>query len=404
MIDYPDPETQESSNAVVDFSNTEIAFHHKTDKELKKSAWLFSVMNKSWLVDAFTPLGLLAVKLHLPFVSSIIKATIYEQFVGGTALLKSQKTIDLLSENKVLSILDYGAEAKSSEKDFNHTMNECIRSIDFAATNESVPVVSAKITGLARFGLLERIQKGVSLNKEMKKEYRNVLKRMDAICHVANDRKVGVFFDSEESWIQDSIDHLVEIMMKRYNTKKVIVYNTFQMYRHDRLQYLIDSFDRANKGGYMLGAKLVRGAYMEKERARAEDLGYASPIYTSKQATDDAYNTALRFCVDNYKKIASCNATHNQESCLLLAELIAQKKIPKNHSHLNFCQLYGMSDNITFNLAAQGYNVAKYLVYGSVQDVVPYLSRRAKENSAVAGDMSREYALVMTEIKRRAKG
>ncbi|MFT5765992.1 MAG: proline dehydrogenase, partial [Saprospiraceae bacterium] len=162
MIDYPDPETQESSNAVVDFSNTEIAFHHKTDKELKKSAWLFSVMNKSWLVDAFTPLGLLAVKLHLPFVSSIIKATIYEQFVGGTALLKSQKTIDLLSENKVLSILDYGAEAKSSEKDFNHTMNECIRSIDFAATNESVPVVSAKITGLARFGLLGKIQKGVS--------------------------------------------------------------------------------------------------------------------------------------------------------------------------------------------------------------------------------------------------
>jgi proline dehydrogenase len=401
MVDHSDPNTKKSSKPVVDFSNTEIAFRHKSDLELKKSAWLFSMMNKSWLVDAFTPIGLFAVKVHVPFVPTIIKSTIYEQFVGGTTLLDSQKSIDVLYENKVHSILDYGAEAKSSEKDFNHTMNQCIRSIDFAAANESVPVVSAKITGLARFGLLEDIQKGVSLNKEKRREYRNVLKRLDSICHVANDRKVGVFFDAEESWIQDSIDHLVEIMMKRYNSKNVIVYNTFQMYRQDRLQYLIDSFDRAQKEGYMLGAKLVRGAYMEKERDRAEDKGYTSPIHATKQATDDAYNTALRFCVDNYEKMGSCNATHNQDSCLLLAELIAQKKIPKNHPHLNFCQLYGMSDNITFNLAAKGYNVAKYLVYGSVQDVVPYLARRAKENSAVSGDMSREYALVMKEVKRR---
>ena len=401
MIDYSDSDTQKSSKPVVDFSNTEIAFYHKSDKELKKSAWLFSMMNKKWLVDTFSPLGLFAVKMRLPFAPSIIKATIFEQFVGGTTLLESQQSIDVLYKNKVQSILDYGAEAKSSEKDFNHTMNECIRAIDFAATNESVPVVSAKVTGLARFGLLEDIQNGVSLNKEMRKEYRNVLKRMDAICHVANDRKVGVFFDAEESWIQDAIDHLVEIMMKRYNRKNVIVYNTFQLYRHDRLQFLIDSFDRANEGGYMLGAKLVRGAYLEKERERAEEMGYDSPIQPNKKATDDAFNTAVRFCVDNYKKMGSCNATHNQESCLLLAELIAQKKIPKNHPHLNFCQLYGMSDHITFNLAAEGYNVAKYMVYGSVRDVIPYLVRRAQENSAVSGDMSREYAIVMTEVRRR---
>jgi len=281
-------------------------------------------------------------------------------------------------------------------------MNECIRAIDFAFTNESVPVVSAKISGLARFGLLEEIQSGNSLNKETRREYRNVLKRVDAICHVANDRNVGVFFDAEESWIQDTIDHLVNIMMKRYNKGKAIVYNTFQMYRHDRLQYLIDSFDKAKAEGYMLGAKLVRGAYMEKERERAEEMNYESPIQVDKKATDDAYNTALRFCVDNYKKMASCNATHNQDSCLLMAELIASKKIPKDHPHLNFCQLYGMSDHITFNLAVQGYNVAKYLVYGSINDVVPYLIRRAQENSAVSGDMSREYALANKEVKRRA--
>ena len=401
MIEYNDSKAKNSSKPVVDFSNTEVAFAHKNDKELKKAAWLFSMMNKRWLVDTLSPIGLFTVKMKFPFVSSIVKATIFEQFVGGTTLLDSQGSIDMLFNKKVQSILDYGAEAKSSEKDFNFTMNECIRAIDFAATNESVPVVSAKITGLARFGLLEDIQKGVSLDKETRREYRNILKRVDAICHVANDRNVGVFFDAEESWIQDTIDHLVNIMMKRYNRKRVIVYNTFQMYRHDRLQYLIDSFDKANKDGYLLGAKLVRGAYMEKERDRAEEMGYPSPIQIDKKATDDAFNTALRFCVDNYKKIGTCNATHNQDSCLLLAELIAQKKIPKDHPHLNFCQLYGMSDHITFNLADQGYNVAKYLVYGSVGDVVPYLIRRAKENSAVSGDMSREYGFVMEEVNRR---
>ncbi len=401
MIDYPDPGTMKNSNSTIDFSNTEVAFYHKSDKELKKAAWLFSMMNKRWLVDALSPMGLFAVRMRLPFVQSMVKKTIFEQFVGGTTLLESQKSIDLLFDNKVQSILDYGAEAKSTEKDFNYTMNECIRSIDFAATNESVPVVSAKITGLASFSLLEDIQHGKSLSKEMRRAYRNVLKRVDAICHVACDRNVGIFFDAEESWIQDTIDHLVNIMMKRYNKEKVIVYNTFQMYRHDRLQYLIDSFDKANAAGYMLGAKLVRGAYMEKERARATEMGYTSPIQVTKKATDDAFNTGIRFCVDNYERIGLCNATHNQDSCQLLATLISEKKIPKNHPHLNFCQLYGMSDHITFNLASQGYNVAKYLVYGSVQDVVPYLIRRARENSAVSGDMSREYALVMEEVRRR---
>lgn len=399
MIDYN--KSKPSKVTGVDFSDTEIAFRHKSDKELDKAAWLFSMMNKKWLVDLTSPLGLLAVRLRLPFVQSIVKKTIFEQFVGGTTLLESQKSIDLLWDNKVQSILDYGAEAKKTEKDFNNTMNECIRAIDFAATNTSVPVVSAKITGLARFELLEAIQNGDSLSKELRREYRNVLKRIDAICHVAKDRQVGVFFDAEESWIQDAIDHLVNMMMKRYNTESVIVYNTFQMYRTDRLQFLIDSFDLANKEGYMLGAKLVRGAYMEKERERARDKGYPSPIHPTKQATDDAYNTALRFCVDHYEKIGSCNASHNQASNLLLAELIVERNIPKNHPHLNFCQLYGMSDHLTFNLAQAGFNVAKYMVYGSVNDVIPYLVRRAQENSAVSGDMSREYALVMEEVNRR---
>jgi proline dehydrogenase len=386
---------------ILNFSNTEIAFANKSDKELKKMAWLFSMMNKAWLVDAMSPLGLMAVRWRLPFVKPIIKATIFEQFVGGTTLLESQKAINRLYENNTLSILDYGAEAKETERDFNITMNEIIRAIEFAFTHEAVPVVSVKITGLARFGLLESIQKGDPFTKETRTEYRNVLKRLDAICHIAHEKNVGVFLDAEETWIQDAIDHLVYLMMKHYNKKKVIIYNTFQLYRHDRLGFLMDSHKRAKEEGYLLGAKLVRGAYMDKERDRAEAMGYSSPIHPNKQATDDAFNMALRYCLQHYTEIGICNASHNQESCLLFATLIHEQKLPKNHPHLNFCQLYGMSDHLTFNLANAGFNVAKYVVYGQIEEVVPYLIRRAKENAAVTGDMSREYELVMKEVRRR---
>ncbi len=385
----------------LDFSNTEIAFSNKSDEELKKAAWLFKMMNKSWLVNAGSKMGLLALKMKLPFVKSIIKATIFEQFVGGTTLRECQPTINKLFDQDVSTILDYGAEAKTRERDFNRTMNECIRAVEFAATNTSVPVVSTKITGLARFGLLENIQNETSLDAAERKEYRNVLKRLDAICSLAAERHVGVFFDAEESWIQDAIDHLVKLMMKRYNQSRVVVYNTFQMYRRDRLQFLMDSFSEAREEGYLLGAKLVRGAYMEKERERAEEMGYPSPIHPTKKATDDAYNVAIRFCIDNYDQIASCNATHNMESCLLQAHIIAERNLPRAHPHLNFCQLYGMSDHITFNLSDAGYNVAKYLPYGQVNEVVPYLVRRAQENTAVTGDMSREYQLIRQEMKRR---
>lgn len=385
----------------LDFFNTEIAFSNKSNKELKDTAWLFSMMNKPWLVNMGSKLGLIALKLRLPFTHTIIKNTIFRQFVGGTTLLECSKTIEKLYENKVQTILDYGAEAKTTEAEYNRTMNEFIRAIEFANTHDSVPVVTAKISGLARTGLLESIQKGESLTKETRKEYRSVLKRIDSICHVASEKGVGVFFDAEESWIQSTIDHLVILMMKRYNRGKVIVYNTFQMYRHDRLQFLFDSYDLAMQNGYMLGAKLVRGAYMEKENERALEQGYPTPIQPSKQATDDAYNTALRFCVENYKNLASCNASHNVESTLLQARLIKEGNMPRNHPHLNFCQLYGMSDNITFNLAHGGYNVAKYVPYGQITEVTPYLIRRAQENTAVTGEMSREYDLIAKEVKRR---
>jgi len=385
----------------IDFTNTAVAFTGKTDEELKRSTRLFRLMNQSWLVNIGSKLGLTAINLNLPFAENIIKNTIFEQFCGGTTLLDSQSTINKLYEQKSLSILDYGAEAKITELDFNGTMNEAIRAIDFAEQNKSVPVITLKITGLARHELLEKIQKEEALTEEEKTEYKNVNKRLDAICYAAHNKKIGVFIDAEESWIQDTIDFLAKKMMKRYNQEIVIVYNTFQMYRHDRLQYLIDSFEEARKEDYLLGAKIVRGAYLEKERNRAAELNYPSPIQPNKKATDNDFNTALQFCVENYAYIASCNATHNAYSTALQASLIEDKGIQKNHPHLNFCQLYGMSDHLTFNLADAGYNVAKYLPYGPVRDVVPYLIRRAQENSSITGDMNREYELLIREMKRR---
>lgn len=385
----------------LNFSNTEIAFAHKTDAQLKKAEWLFGLMNKAWLVSLGAKLGLKAIQMRLPFVETIVKNTIFAQFCGGTTLLEAMPAIEQLAKFNTLAILDYGAEAKVTEDDFNQTMKETIRSIEFAKRNDNIPVVSAKISGIARFGLLENLQQGAPFTPATRQEYKVVLKRMDAICHVACTQGVGVFFDAEESWIQDSIDHLVTVMMRRYNREKVVVYNTFQLYRHDRLQFLFDSYEMAKRGGYKLGAKMVRGAYMEKERERAAEMGYPSPIQPNKAATDDAFNTAIRFCVDHYEEIGSCNASHNADSARLQAELIVEKEIPRNHPHLNFCQLYGMSDHLTFNLAKAGFNVAKYVVYGQVKEVVPYLIRRAQENSSVTGDMSRELELVTKEVKRR---
>jgi proline dehydrogenase len=386
----------------IDFSNTEIAFAHLSNQELKKTAWLFNMMNKPLLVKYGSALALWAVENGIPLSEWAVKKTIFSQFVGGTTLLDSQPSIEHLAAYQTLTILDYGAEAKETELDFNHTMNENIRAIDFASRSvKSIPVISTKVTGLMRFGLLEQIQSAQALSREELSEYRNALKRIDAICYHASKKNVAVFIDAEESWIQDAIDHLVWLMMRRYNKKQVVVYNTFQMYRHDRLNFLTESYDRAKNEGFMLGAKLVRGAYMEKERARAQEMGYQDPINPDKAATDDLYNTALRFCIDHLDTMAVCNASHNAESALLMVELMDKKGIAHNHPNTLFSQLYGMSDNITFNLAKAGVRVAKYLPYGQVKEVIPYLIRRAQENTSVTGDAGRELKMVREEVKRR---
>jgi len=378
----------------------EIAFAGMSDQELKNAARLFGMMNKKWLVSAGSQLGLAAVKMRLP-INKLVENTIFRQFCGGTTLLQCQPTVNKLNQRNVLTILDYGAEGKSTEKAFNATMRETMRAVRFAHENDTVPVISTKITGLARFELLEKIQSGEKLTDDEQREYDNAFKRLDSICYVAHENGVGIFIDAEESWIQDTIDYMAFAMMERYNRQRIIVYNTFQLYRHDRLNFLKKSHHIAQKKNYILGAKLVRGAYMEKENARAQKMGYSTPIQRDKVATDKDYNEAIRFCVERYEQIAFCNASHNERSAWYMLELIKRNELDPGHPHLNFCQLLGMSDHLSFNLAQAGFCVAKYVPYGPVRDVVPYLIRRAKENTAVVGDMSRELGFIVKEMERR---
>jgi proline dehydrogenase len=385
----------------LDFSNTQIAFSLKTNKELKHTAWLFNMMNKPKLVSWGTKLATKSIEMGLPFAEWAIKKTIFGQFCGGKTLLDASPTMDKLARFGTKTILDYGVEAKDAEEDFNRAMVENLSAIDFASRVKHIPFVCIKISGLARFGLLQRIQQNAPLTHDEQNEYFTASKRIDAICHAGREKGIHILIDAEESWIQDTIDRMANMMMARYNRDKVVVFNTFQMYRHDRLDFLKATHEAAKEKNFILGVKLVRGAYMEKERNRALEMNYPTPINPDKIATDKMYNDGLVYCTKYHERIAVINATHNAQSSVLLADLMEEMGIPHNHPHFWFSQLYGMSDNITFNLAAAGYNVAKYMVYGSVKDVVPYLVRRAQENTSVTGDVGRELGFVNKEMRRR---
>ena len=394
-MNEPDP------NLRLDFSNTEIALSNKSDKELKRTAWLFRMMNNKNLVHIGSQLGLFAIKFRMPFTETIVRNTIFPQFCGGETLLDCQKVIDKLYEYDTLTVLDYGAEGKSDEDDLDTAMKETLKGIEMAASNNSVPVVSTKITGLVDNIILEKVHNKEALTDGEKRNFQHLYERVDEICSKAHELGISVFIDAEESWIQDPIDEMVMQMMEKYNKEKATVFNTYQLYNVHKLGHMKRDHQRCQNKGVFFGSKMVRGAYMDKERARAEEKAYPSPIHIDKVATDNDYNDALRYCIDNYETISSCCASHNAESNMFQARLMHEKGIPHNHPHINFCQLYGMSDNLTFNLAHSGYNASKYVVYGPIKDVVPYLIRRTEENSSVTGEMSRELLLVEKEMKRR---
>ncbi len=386
---------------MISFDNTEIAFGGKSNSDLDWSYRLFNLMGKPWLVRVGKRLTNIAFKLRLP-IKGLIKKTIFKQFCGGESIEDCDGKIAQLSKFNIGTILDYSVEGKESVTDLEATKNEIIDTIKKGHENKSIPFAVFKVTGVSRFSLLEKANDGIEyLNETEKKEFNEVIKRVDAICKAAYDLNCAVFIDAEDSWIQDTIDRIVDSMMAKYNQKKVIVYNTLQMYRHDRLDFLKKSHQRAKQGDYLLGVKLVRGAYMEKERERASEKGYSSPIQPDKKSTDKDYNLALKYMMQYIDEIAICAGTHNEESSALLVKLIAEKQIDITHPNIYFAQLLGMSDHISFNLAHAGFNVAKYVPYGPIKEVMPYLIRRAEENTSVAGQMGRELSLIIKEKKRR---
>ncbi len=384
----------------LDLNDTAVAFASKSNVELQKKYWLFSLMGSPLLTNLGTKSAEFGLSLGLP-IKFLIKQTIFQQFCGGETIAECERTIRNLGRSNIGTILDYSVEGKSDEAVFEMTKAETLRTIERAHGDQNIPFCVFKVTGLARFELLEKVSANQSLSESDQAEWERVKARVTEICETAFKLAQPIFIDAEESWIQEAVDALAAEMMERFNRRDVIIYTTIQLYRHDRLAFLKKSFEQARANNYLLGVKLVRGAYMEKERARAEELNYPSPIQPDKESADRDYNDALRFCIDNLERISFVCGSHNEQSVQLLAQLMHERGLPNNHQNIYFSQLYGMSDNLSYVLSKEGYNVSKYVPYGPVKDTLPYLIRRARENTSVMGQMSRELDLINQEITRR---
>jgi proline dehydrogenase len=382
------------------FENTETAFQLKSDSELERAYFLFKMISHQPLVRIGAAATNFALKAHLP-VEGLIRSTVFDHFCGGINENDCLNVVENMYNKGVSSVLDFSVEGKEDEKEFDTAMQKTLELIEFAHEQESMPIAVFKPTGFGRLRLYEKKGTGEVLSSKELEEWNRVEARFDKVCKLGKEKDIEILIDAEESWMQNAADDLVETMMERYNTEVPIVYNTLQTYRWDRLDYLKQIHKRAKDNGFKLGFKIVRGAYMEKERDRAEDKGYVSPICADKAATDANFNDTLLFILNQLDDISLFIGTHNEESSYLAMELMETKKIPKNDNRVWFGQLYGMSDHISFNLAENGYNVAKYVPFGPVKDVMPYLIRRAEENTSVAGQTNRELNLLKTEKKRR---
>lgn len=382
------------------FDNTQIAFALKSDTELDRAYFLFKMIESQPLVRIGTAVTNFALKANLP-VEGLIRATVFDHFCGGVNENDCLSVVDKMYTKGVASVLDYSVEGKEDEAQFDAALEMTLKTIQFAEERESIPFAVFKPTGLGRFYLYEKIGEGKTLTESEQKEWNRVVERFDIVCKSAHDKNVALLVDGEESWMQDAADDLVTEMMKKYNKEKAIVYNTLQMYRHDRLDYLKKLHEQATVDGFYIGMKIVRGAYMEKEHARAQEKGYPTPICASKEATDINYDAAIDYMINHIDKMAIFAGTHNESSSYTLMQKMSEKGIAHNDERICFGQLYGMSDNISYNLAALNYNVAKYLPFGPVKDVMPYLIRRAEENTSVAGQTGRELMLLKKERDRR---
>ncbi len=393
--------TTSSPGKALDFQNTEVAFKYMTDKELKISYMLFKAIGMNWLVKLGPGLVKFSFDIGLP-IKGLIKATVFRQFCGGESMNECEWKMKQLHSYDVGSILDYSIEGKTKQEEFDETADEVIRTIHKSKNERSlIPFCVFKPTGLARLELLTKVEAKEKLTDAEQTEYDRTVARIENVCRTAYENNVRIFIDAEQTWIQGTLDEIITQMMMKFNKEKCIVYNTLQMYRHDRVDYLKKLYEHAVANNYIIGQKLVRGAYMEKERERAEQMGYQSPICATKEASDKSYDDGLRFCMEHLDRINICAGTHNEESCYLLAQLMAEKGIAKNDERIFFSQLLGMSDHISFNLAHDKYNVVKYLPYGPIKAVLPYLFRRAQENTSAKGQAGRELRLISKEVARR---
>lgn len=384
----------------LNFDNTEIAFRNKSNAELNAGYWLFKVISSNFLTKVGPPITNFFLNIGLP-IKSLIKATIFKHFCGGETIAECEHTIQQLASGNVGTILDYSVEGEEEESVFDFTCEEIIRTIERAAGDKRIPITVFKVTGIGRFGLLEKLDAKKELTASETTEFEKVRARCEKICRAAFEKNVPIMVDAEETWIQNTIDELAIDMMRLFNKKSIIIYNTYQMYRHDKLADMKADHLIAKAAGFILGVKMVRGAYMEKERKRAEEMGYLSPIQPNKEASDRDYNESLKYCLAHIDEIAIVCGTHNEDSCRILAELLNEHQVAHNHPHVYFAQLLGMSDNLSFNLSDSGYNVTKYVPYGPVKAVMPYLFRRAQENTSIAGQTSRELGLIIKEKQRR---
>ncbi|WP_304196816.1 proline dehydrogenase family protein [Flavobacterium alvei] len=382
------------------FDNTQIAFSLKSDTELERAYFLFKMIANEPLVRIGTAVTNFALKASLP-VEGLIRATVFDHFCGGVNEDDSLKVVDKLFTKGVSSVLDYSVEGKEEEEQFDAVLEKTLKLIDFAKEKKSIPFAVFKPSGFGRIDLYEEVSLGKKLTPAESDEWNRVVDRFEKVCKASYDSDVALLIDAEESWMQDSVDNLVEEMMQKYNKEKPIVFNTLQMYRWDRLDYLKEVHEKAKQEGFFIGMKLVRGAYMEKENERAIEKNYPSPICTSKEATDENYNASVKYMLDHIDTMSIFEGTHNEESTYYLMDLMETKGIQSTDNRIWFGQLYGMSDNISYNLADSGYNVAKYLPFGPVKDVMPYLIRRAEENTSVAGQTSRELSMIKAERNRR---
>lgn len=382
------------------FNNTKSAFKLKSNTELDRAIFLFSMMNYSSLVKAGSALTKLSLKLHLP-VETLIKKTIFEQFCGGVTEEDCKPVTKEMYDENLHSILDYSVEGKKTEEEFDSAMKKKLSLIEYANNSDEVSFAMFKPTGIGRFEIWEKVSEKISLSDEEKEEWERVQKRVDTLCSRAYELGVRLYADGEETWMQTAADELMEEMMRKYNKDKVLIFNTLQCYRWDRLNYLKDLHEKAKNEGFKIGAKIVRGAYMEKENARAKKLGYPSPICESKEATDVNFNSVLSYCLNHLEDISVFIGTHNEVSSYLALQIIEDKGVSIDDKRIWFSQLYGMSDHLSYNLARKGYNAVKLVPFGPVRDVVPYLLRRAQENTSVKGQTGRELALLREEKKRR---